>query len=109
MAITSRSQILDISKVYTATNKLDYALDYLLQAKSCFATAKIFCDKNALETDEGNTFPSKIDAIIEQIDAQIAKIKQLKQNVNDSAVSIYNSESQSYREYLQKLAEEKQI
>lgn len=100
MAITSPSQILSVSAVQSAVNILDTTISHLNNAKSTLSTAVNYCDTRALETNEGNTFPSRIKQLQDQIDARISEINTMKAGVMEVARRINKSENYQYQQYL---------
>lgn len=106
MAITSQSQILNVESVKNAVAYLDEVINYLESAKSSLQYSLNYCGTEALNTNMGNTFPTKINAVIIDIDSQVLKLKGLKTNIVSSANSIHNGEYREYQNYLQRLADE---
>jgi len=101
MAITSSSQILNVSKVNLSTGILDDAVYSLNNAKNILQNAKRYCNKDVFFTNEGNTLPEQIDALIKYIEEQIASIKTLKVDVNAAAERINRNETAEYKSYLE--------
>jgi len=105
MAITRKSQILNTNKVYDATDILDDVVKYLQNAKGSLLLARNRCDYTVFETNEGNSFPSKIDVETERIASQINAIRKLSLNIERKAYSIYSEENREYQEYLRRQEE----
>ena len=105
MAITSSSQVLQVSKVNLSTGILDDAISSLNNAKSILNNAKRYCSYEVFNTNEGNTLPSQIDSLIAYINEQIVEIRNLKNNVNSTAEQIYRNEKAEYDQYLKEQEE----
>jgi len=108
MAITSKSQILDTSKVYNATAYLSEAIGYLNAAKTNLTTAKGYASYDNFHTNLGNTFPETPDEIVKMIEELVSDIKTLKTAVEAKAVAIKDNETSQYKQYLESLEEDEE-
>lgn len=108
MAITSQSQILELNPVYEATAHLDEAISLLRNAKTSISNSKMHCGVDALDTDQGNSFPDNLQKLMDEIDNKITELRTLKDNVISSARNIRNSEQAEYNAYLERKRKEEE-
>lgn len=105
MAITSESQIINLSSVSNSLKNLDFAIESLNSAIKDLDTARVNCGVDNFKIKEENTFPNQIDMIKEYINGYISEINTLKSQISSSANTIYNAEKAEYDEYVKSQSE----
>lgn len=96
MAITSRSQIINLSAIKNALTKIDGVIRSIDLAIESLYEAKSRCDTDVLETNEGNKFPGYIDTIIDKLTTARSNMLTMKQNIEDVATSTYTREKAEF-------------
>ena len=81
MAITSESQIINLSSVSNSLKNLDFAVESLNSAIKDLDTARVNCGVDNFKIKEENTFPNQIDMIKEYINGYISEINTLLASV----------------------------
>lgn len=104
MAITSESQIIDLSTIKSGCNKLrDSSESFGSTANSVRAASEI-CDATALSVDK-NTFQEPLTQLANSIDDCEANIKALADAIESKATALYNKQRREYVEYLESIRE----